>query len=132
MPRQVWMIADPQWGCPRSATIVVPGRAAADGTTFAYTFERNKATVVDEGDLEFVLQQTVMDKTNRPLQVFKTSPPRQDLNDADRLRMQIEKQGEQIDGLLQVLAANNPELAAKLAPATEDGKLNLLDGLVPG
>lgn len=128
MPKQVWMVAEERWGCPISTTIVVPGRVTPMGTTFSYTFERNRATTVADEDVEFILQQTVMDKTNRPQSVFKIEPPRQELNDADQIRMRLESAEEKVNQLLGMLAGENPELSSKLG-LQGDERPNLLEGL---
>lgn len=131
MARQIWFVGDPQRGCPKSVTVVIPGRVAEDGGSFSYRFVRDRATRVEDEDVEFILQQQVVDKHNYPMNVFKTEPPKVELNDADRMRMQMERQGEKIDeltGLLAGLLGENPELRAKLAPT--EAAPDLLAGLV--
>lgn len=114
---KIWMVADKQRGCPRSRTILIPGKTDNDGRPLAYTFVRDRATEVADADVEFILAQTVVDKHNYPMNVFRKEPPRQELNDADRMRMQLESQQSKIEGLeelLSTLVQNNPEMAAKL------------------
>jgi len=131
MPTNVWMVGNEQRGCPISKTIMIPAALDDRGEPLGYDFYRNQATPVADEHLEFILSQTVMDKHNNPMHVFQLEPPAVELNDAERMRMQIEHQEDRINSLTALVASlveDNPEMAAKLTMADAEDT-SLLKGL---
>lgn len=129
---EVWMIADPKRGCPRSHTVVIPNSDGAgdDEPRVSYNFVVNRSTTVAEEHVEAVMGTVLLDKHNYQIRPFTLTPPERELNDADKMRVALEHQQDQIEqmqGLIQSLVAGNPELAEKLMRPEQ--KPDLLKGI---
>lgn len=139
MPTQVWMIGTDR-GCPLSYTLRLGNPGNPELYTNKYVFMRNGSAPVEDEHVEQILATEIQDVQGNPQRYFTTTPPTEDLDDSDRLRMVVESQQNRMDaqderfntltGLLgEALGISASDLAEKLGMGKEEEETDFLEGM---
>jgi len=126
MAQRIWMVLSDR-GCPRSHTFIL---YTASGERRKYRFERNGSCLVEDEHVEQVLNAELPDVQGNPRRFFTTTPPATDLDDQERLRMQVEAQAAQLAEMRAMLERLAPQDAEEKLGI--DNPLEALAGLADG